>query len=412
MDKQKQVRFPSFYSQFRCIGPSCSDNCCHSWPIEIDKAHYLQYKAEKNADFVPLCAKNVHRIKKDATPAHYARLSLDDRGRCGFQDPDGGCRIIRLLGEEALSTTCAVYPRRKAEFLPGQWELSLSMSCEEAVRIGVLTPQEITFQTEERSFSERDPVYVMESVGIGPKGRIAAPPSWGSALRTVCIHLMQTRELTVTERLMAIVLLLRRLDKQPADQVPQEIIRFLQTVEQGNMSGFFRQLDYNPEAHLAALQIPLGHLIAGRQSPESRRLLLKLQSSFDRDASGGVFAGKNAARQLLENIRSTSDPLLVAHSVWVENYFVNYLFSAMFPFFYRQEGLSFEDHALLLVQQYGLLRCLLSAADEGQTEEDRFLRAVVHTARLAQHGDLAADTRKLSQALGISGSAHLSYLLR
>lgn len=416
MYQKKLVLFPGYYPDFRCIGTACSDNCCHGWQIEIDKAHYLRYKSEKNADFMPLCARNVHRIKKDSSPGHYARLSLDARGRCGFQDDDGGCRIIRLLGEDALSTTCAVYPRRKTEFVPGQWELSLSMSCEEAVRIGVLAPPEITFQSVEQTFAETDPVYAMEAVGIGPKGRVAVPPSWGSALRTVCIRLMQTRELRIPERIMAVLLLLRRLDRLAAAgqeaQIPQEIIRFLQTVERGSMTDFFRQLDYSPEAHLAALQIPLGHLTAGRQGTESRRFLQRLQPFFDPDPAGGFRAGRQAVQMLLQYIVQAADPLLAEHSVWVENYFVNYMFSSLFPFFYRQEGLSFEDHGLLLAQQYGLLRCLLSTAEPEESHEERFLRAIVHIARLTQHGDLAADTRKLSQALGIRGTAHLSYLLR
>ena len=416
MTQKKQVVLPNYYPGFRCIGTACSDNCCHGWPIEIDKAHYLQYKAEKNAAFMSLCAQNVHRIKKDSSPQRYARLSLDPQGRCGFQDEDGGCRIIRLLGEDALSITCATYPRRKVEFTPGLWEFSLSMSCEEAVRISVLAPSEITFQTVEQTFSEYDPVYAMDPVGIGAKGRIAAPPFWGSTLRRVCINLMQTREFAIPERILAILLLLRRLDKLTCtgqeSQIPAETIRFLQAVEQGSLTGFFENLDYSQDAHLAALQIPMGHLIAGRQEAVSRDFLIQLESYLEIDSSGNLCAGKKAQTALLGQICEAGDPLMAQHSQWIENYFVNYLFSAVFPFLYRSEGLNFEDHAILLLHQYGILRCLIATASAERGDEKFFTQAFVHTARLSQHGDFAVNARKLVQSLGIGGAAHLIYLLR
>lgn len=407
---------PSFYAQFHCIGPECSDNCCHGWPIEIDKAHYLRYKAEKDAAFAPVCAQTVRRIKKDASDRRYARFSLDSHGRCGFQDGDGGCKMLRLLGENALSTTCAVYPRRKAEFTPGKWELSLSLSCEEAVRTGVLRPQEISFRTETLLLSGDDPIFAMEPLGTGGKGRSAPPPPWAQALRTVCIRLMQSREWPVPERIMAIILLLRRLDKRceegQMEQIPQEIIRFLQAVEREDMSGFFQALEYHRDAHLAALQVPMGHLIGGRQEAVSKDFLEMLSPYCQRDASGVLYAGRQAAEALLERMVSFSDPFLAEHSVWVENYFVNDLFSTLFPFLHRAEGLSFEEHGLLLAHQYALLRCLVAPSRETGSPEDHFLRAVVHTARLSQHGDIAADVRKLSRTLKVAGAAHFVYLLR
>ncbi len=407
------LQYPSFYSRFQCIGPSCRDNCCHDWPIEIDKAHYLSYKAEKNPNFLPLCNQYVHRIKKDATDSRYARLSLDPQGRCGFQDEDGGCRLIRTLGENRLSLTCSLYPRRKAEFQPGQWELSLSMSCEEAVRIGVLEPQKITFTQEVSAFSPEDPIMQQPSAGVGPRGKVAAPPAWGSSLRTVCIHLMQTRELSIPQRLMAIYLLLRRLDKcvssKQDDQIPQEIIRFLQTIEQGGIEAFFRQLLFDPNVRLTAIRIPMAHLLAGRQGIASQQFLAFLRPHLTRSADGWQ-AGTEAAAALIERILSQADPLLGEHSLWLENYFVNYLFSSLFPFFYRAEGFSLEEHGLLLLQQYGLIRCLL-ATDPLETHEKAFTRALVHTARLSQHGAFAADLRSLLSTLKLN-PGHMTYLIR
>lgn len=409
------VKMPDYYRRFHCIGTACADNCCHSWPIEIDKQHYLQYKAEKNPEFADMCGIILHRIKKDATDQRYARMSLDAAGRCGFQDADGGCRIIRLLGENCLSNTCAIYPRRKNVFSQGIWELSLGMSCEEAVRIGVLEPETVTFVTETMDFSEENPLFQTVPTGIGPKGQLAEPPSWGNSLRTVCISLMQMRQFRIPERIAAIFLLMRRLDKLAVGgqeaEIPLETIRFLRILEKGGLDGFLASLQNNRDMQLAALRVPIGHLVAGRQSEASSHFLSFLVPHLEEDAAGNRYAGRAAAQALQEQI-SRMESVLQKYEVWIENYLVNYLFSTLFPFFYRSSGYSFEEQGLLLIQQYALLRCLLVTAPEQQSWENRFIKAMVHTARLSQHGNFSGDLRSLMQTMQIQDNAWLLCLLK
>ena len=404
------LRYPDFYPAFRCIGPACSDNCCHSWPIEIDKSHYLAYRRQKHPEFAALCGKYLHRTKKDATDRCYARLSLKEDGRCGFQDEDGGCRIIRQLGESWLSDTCNFYPRRKHVFSPGIWELSLAMSCEEMVRLGVLREEEIVFQTEKRPLSESDPLHALSATGIGPKGAVTPPPAWGDTLRTVCIKLMQLHDVSLQERLAAMLLLMRKLDALLAagreDMILGETLRFLQGLEQGSIARFLNALDENPQARLAALQLSMGHILAGRAGAASEDFLRTLSLHLEGDASTGYRAGRAA---LTERIRADSRPQ--AHEMWLENYFVNYMFSCMFPFGNRGGGYSFTDHALLLLHQYGILRCLLATSPETDARKC-FTKAMVHTARLSQHGDFRGDFRKLLETFGLREPMAMLYLLK
>ena len=137
--KEVEILQPAFYQRFACIGPACDDNCCHSWPIQVDKAHYLYYRGVREPAFRELCAASLRRKRKDATPEQYAYIAHPADGRCPFQDGDGGCRMIRLLGPDSLCDTCAIYPRRKAQYLPGLWELSLSLSCQEAARLALFS---------------------------------------------------------------------------------------------------------------------------------------------------------------------------------------------------------------------------------------------------------------------------------
>lgn len=413
-----RVRRPMFYKDFACIGPDCSDNCCHTWEIEIDKAHYLRYRKEKNPEFAALCARTVHRKKKDATENAYARLSLDAQGRCGFQDEDGGCKLYRLLGPDALSRTCALYPRRKTAFFPQQWELSLSMSCGEAVQLGVLQPERVDFETVELTVADSDSLWQTQATGIGQGGRTAAPPAYGQALRDGCIRLIQCRKYTVAERIMAVILLMKRVDRLAAggngSQIPAQVEGFLSSVESGGFAGFFDRLDYHREAHLAAMQAPLGHMLSGRQGDIPQKLLRHMTPYLEPDGNGEPCAGLKAVQFLLDQVQQRADPFWEAHQVWMENYFVNYLFSSMFPFLYRAEGIGFEAHGHLLAEQYALLRLTLAvlAGNEAEANQALASRAFVYVARLSQHGDLGQDMKQLFQALHIHGTAHAAYLLR
>lgn len=411
-----QALYPAFYDEFSCTGPACTDNCCHTWQIEIDKAHYLRYRGEKDPTFTALCAQTVHKKKKDASEAAYARLSLDEHGRCGFQDRDGGCAIYRLLGPDALSRICTLYPRRKAEFISNSWELSLSMSCEEAVRIGVLKPSRVEFEKTELAMPEDDPLWLTQSAGIGRNGQCTEPPKYGQALRGACVRLMQCRRYTVAERILAITLMGKRIDRLilvgGESHVPIELEQFLYSVENGGFTGFFEQLDYHKEAHQTVFQVPVGHLLGGQQGTVRQALLDWLTPYLESDTSGQLCAGSRAQDALLERVKQHGDLVLEEHQVWIENYFVNYLFSSLFPFLYRQSGLSFEQHGLMLAEQYALLRIASAVLPETLNPETLLTRAFVHTARLSQHGDLGQDIKQLFQTFRVQGIAHAAYLLR
>ena len=403
---------PSWYDGFVCTGPSCSDNCCHTWPVETDRAHYDLYRARREPAFAALCERYLHPKDSGATDAAFAGIGEDAAGRCGFQDADGGCRIYRQVGPHALCVTCATYPRRKMCFHPGRYELSLSMSCEEAARLCVLTPEEITFRAEKLPFDENDPLLKLPITGAGPKGKAVPPPEWGDALRAACLALARERAFSIARRLTAVQLLLGQIDRLCAagaqTQIPLAIERFLQAARGGGVEAVERQLASDRAAHLAALAVSLGHLLGGRPCDLTERLRALLGGAADAEPAG------QAAQEALLSLLQKGKPLSEKAEQWLENYFVNYLFSAMFPFLYAAAGLSFERHGWLLLEQYALLRVLTVVGEQagGGTPEEIMTKAVVHTARLAQHADLRADVTRLATAFQIRGTAHMLYLLR
>jgi len=169
--KPQQVVLPGFYPAFSCIGPACSDNCCHDWPITLDRDTYLRYKQLPPGELSDISARSL--FPTGGSKAHFASIRLDPGGLCPYQDPDGGCKLVRGLGPDALGLVCTLYPRRKTEFLPGVWELTLSLSCEEALRLGVLSPDRVRFQLAE--IQPDAALQTLPSTGIGPGGAVVPP---------------------------------------------------------------------------------------------------------------------------------------------------------------------------------------------------------------------------------------------
>lgn len=412
-----QILEPSFFKDFSCIGPACSDNCCHSWELTIDKAHYLQYKSERNPEFKELCGRYIKRCHHDSSPERFAILALKEDGRCGFQDEDGGCRMIRLLGPDALSTTCALYPRRKAQFSPGVWEFSLSLSCATAAGLALFSQDQLEICSYTREIAPSSPLDRIPPLGTGRNGVFSPPPAYGSVLRRTCMSLVSCRQYQLRERILAVGLLLKRVDRMIASgaaaRIPEFCQQFLLSVEKGDFSGFFDHLEYLPKAHRAAMQLPASHLLAGARQPVLEHLKDTLIPWCEvNPATGEYQAGEQAMDFLIENAVKKGDPLLASLEIPAENYFLNYMFSGLFPFLYLSEGLTFEQNGILLAEQFALLRLLLSLSDKEKSPKEQMIQAVVALSRLCQHADLGRDLTALTQFLQLDGLAHAAYLLR
>lgn len=383
----QQVVWPDFYPAFSCTGTGCSDNCCHDWPVDLDRDTYLSYARLPQPELAELSRKMI--TQTGGTKEHFARIRLGSDGRCPFQDPDGGCKLVRGPGPDALGLICTLYPRRKTEFVPGSWELSLSMSCEEAVRLGVLTPDRVRFQA--AAIAPEGALAKLQPVGIGPGGAVMAPPEYGQTLRQGILALMGRRDLPVRLRLLAITLLLDRITPENLEKESiLGLIAAFTRIDGKDLAALLSRLSMPREAVLEAWKIPISHVLAGRSGPLREKLLDVLPKKTTLDRQG--------AAACLTRIQQRGDPLLEAHSREVENYFINHLFSALFPFMGNPSDFFYP--AAALAEQYALLR-LLASLSERPTESGVLTEAIVHLSRLIQHTDHCADLRSLARQLGL-----------
>ncbi len=132
--------YPDFYPRFVCKAAACRHSCCRGWEIDVDAASAARYRAEASPFGEELRA----ALTETADGAQF-RLTAD--GRCPFLRPDGLCRLILALGEDALCDICALHPRFYAE-LGGHELCGLGLSCEAVCELLLSSSAPLGFLTD------------------------------------------------------------------------------------------------------------------------------------------------------------------------------------------------------------------------------------------------------------------------
>ncbi len=139
---------PEYYKKFICIADKCDHSCCIGWEIDIDEASYEKYKKLGGYGL-----SIINSISVEDVP-HFKLCAGD---RCPHLDEKGLCKIILNVGEDYLCDICREHPRfynytRVAE-------VGLGMSCREAARIILSSPNYDSFEEIGEVAAEEDEIY-------------------------------------------------------------------------------------------------------------------------------------------------------------------------------------------------------------------------------------------------------------
>ena len=150
-----RITKPSYFDTFRCIASACPDSCCKEWDVQVDEETASFYRALPGA-----LGDDLRRVLKDGDGETV--MTIID-GRCPMWRTDGLCRIQAELGHEALCKTCREFPRLTHDY--GDFiEMGLELSCPEAARIILGTPQPAYAATEVSGGEE--PEYDKETMEV------------------------------------------------------------------------------------------------------------------------------------------------------------------------------------------------------------------------------------------------------
>lgn len=129
---------PKYYADFKCVGGSCSDNCCIGWEIDIDGKTKEKYFAFEG----PLG----DRIRKNTVTEDGICHFVMQGERCPFLNSENLCDIICAMGEEGICEICHEHPRFYT-VLGDTVYGGVGLSCEEAARLILTNPEPTVYIT-------------------------------------------------------------------------------------------------------------------------------------------------------------------------------------------------------------------------------------------------------------------------
>ena len=198
---------PVFYKKFHCLAQNCKDSCCVNWNITFNKKDYLKLR---RLDVSPeLQEKLKNCVRRERNQSHsaldYGKFDLDsNNGRCPFLDKDGLCSIQRACGENALPNVCRTYPRN-ITYTSVAKEFTLSPSCEGVLQQLWDLPEGIEFVEDPLTTAE----YRSVSIPAGENLVLFFEP-----IRASCIDILQNRELTLSQRMLYLGIMLDQLRRE------------------------------------------------------------------------------------------------------------------------------------------------------------------------------------------------------
>ncbi len=138
---------PKYYKEFRCIADACPDSCCKEWVVDVD--------AESAARYRSLSGQLGQRLRDVLKETPDGWVMTIENGRCPMWRQDSLCRIQAELGHDALCKTCRDFPRISHDY--GDFkELGLELSCPEAARLILTSPNWCMEQTHTEGDEGRD----------------------------------------------------------------------------------------------------------------------------------------------------------------------------------------------------------------------------------------------------------------
>lgn len=135
--KIHKIITPNFYKKFKCVGADCLNHCCHGWIIYIDKKTHGKYINSSNKEIRDISRQ--HFVQAREGKNKHSIIRFNEKGICPFFTEDKLCKIHQVMGGNALSRTCARYPRQ-AEVWDDQVRHNMSMSCSEVARLVLFDP--------------------------------------------------------------------------------------------------------------------------------------------------------------------------------------------------------------------------------------------------------------------------------
>ncbi len=354
---------PRYAESFHCIGSACEDSCCQGWGVYVDKATYKKYLA------TPALRRSTSGHLQLSQPSRdnfkFALIKFKDGTGCPFLTPNRLCGIQVQYGAEFLSKTCARYPRALVRF-EGRLQRALYLSCPEAARLVLLSPQLLPVEEGVRYRNFR-----LENSQIPGQ---TASLALSQQIRSFALLLLQDRTYPLWQRLFLLGIVCRRVrdfvGPEKACQASQVLAQYAEMIAEGSLRATLDGVPARPAMQLAFVL----QLIQGRFKVEQP------EDGFAGCVADFLLAiGHSPGRPLEESARHYHDACNRYEQIasewkdtFLENYLVNYLFRTRFPYpdtsDRPERSIDPICSYLLMIFHYRFLHSLLIGAAARQRE--------------------------------------------
>src|SRR5690606_15413474 len=315
--------------QFSCIGSNCEDTCCQGWRVSVDQATYRAYRQVRHPELRPLLDKAVKRNRSNPSPQNYARIVMDENGKCPLLSTEGLCRVHAELGENYLCTTCAVYPRIH-HIVDGVLERSLTLSCPEAARLALLNPDPMEFQLVLQPLGDRDiGADVLDTAALRFARKLERY-FWD--VRSFSIELLQDRSYDVWERLVLLGLFVQNLEQAVSDDpqaIPGLVERYRRTLADGSLRPSLANIPSEPIIQFKLAKELLDE--RARQSIANKQYLACLVQFLDELQVTREASVEQIGERYKHAYEQYYHPFMAEREHIFENYLVNHVFKNRFP---------------------------------------------------------------------------------
>lgn len=342
---------PQYVSRFSCIGSSCEDSCCAGWQVPIDRKTFNAYRQSNHPQLKPVFENSIKRTRSQGSDGNYARVQLhQESGACPLVQ-DSLCSVQKNLNETYLSDTCFSYPRLTRQFAGGI-EQSLALSCPEAARHALLSPDAFDFV--ENRIQVRDST----AQKIKPKHGLGVETM--NEIRIFCFQLMRTEGLALWEKLAVLGVFCESLttavEAHNQRGIPVLLQEFIAILETGSVVQALKDMTPNHASQALVFAALWKSRNAAPGSALQRETLAMIANGMQVDEADARSQQEQTTDHYRRGLERLSAALREAPYL-LEHYVLNEMFGTLFPF---ADATPYESY-LRLIARFGMVRFMLAA---------------------------------------------------
>lgn len=377
---------PDYYPQFACKMGKCRHACCVGWPISISMQNYFRLLGMN-------CPKHLRKkldvgmqVYDRPDPARYAYFVPDFQGDCPMRMADGRCSLHAEMGPAVLPDICRLYPRGiRAE--NGEYECSCANSCEAVLELLFARKEPITFV--ERTLTISLPPAAERTTSFETLGLTRQ-------IRLYLISILQTRRMTLSERLGMLGKQLAKIDSLLGSKNKKALEELLR-----------EPVPCQPLPEQSCAPLPEGlHITA--QMLECLNERSSSIAAYGKPAMQSYGAEADLPARYAA-AKAHFEALFPHWEVFFENLLVNHMFFSQFPFQDRPVSLQEEYHAICAL--YAILRFLALGWMAQRTDTDDLIDAMAAAFRLIDHTNFDRYAARLPVQLGFTAENQFQALV-